>query len=135
VAARMTELYSWKMRCDRCGLVIAGHSAKAKGWWRCLEADTIRLNPIDICAECWKEMWEQAYERRRDRLQNRTAKVLQLHPREADRFSIVRDGSRIQITIECNCDYSAMLVFDQAIDYLQDGELVLGVKTHPMRRT
>jgi hypothetical protein len=78
-------------------------------------------------------MWEQAYERRRDRLQNRTAKVLQLHPREADRFSIVRDGSRIQITIECNCDYSAMLVFDQAIDYLQDGELVLGVKTVPFK--
>jgi hypothetical protein len=66
VAGRMTELYSWKMRCDRCELVIAGHAAKAKGWWRCLEADTIRLNPIDVCAECWKEMWEQSYERRRD---------------------------------------------------------------------
>jgi hypothetical protein len=52
-----------------------------------------------------------------------------------DRFSIVRDGSRIQVTIECNCEYSAMLVYDQAIDYLQEGELVLGVKTHPMRRT
>jgi hypothetical protein len=48
------------------------------------------------------------------RLRQRTAKVLQLHPREVDRFSIVRDGSRIQITIECNCDYSAMLVYDQA---------------------
>jgi hypothetical protein len=66
VADRMTELYTWKMRCDRCELVIAGHAAKAKGWWRCMEADTIRLNPIDICAECWKEMWEQSYERRRD---------------------------------------------------------------------
>jgi hypothetical protein len=67
------------------------------------------------------------------RLRQRSAKVLQLHPREADRFSVVRDGSRIQITIECNCDYSAMLVFDQAIDYLQDGELVLGVKTVPFK--
>jgi hypothetical protein len=65
VAGGMTELYSWKMRCDRCGLVIPGHSAKAKGWWRCLEADTIRLNPIDVRAECWKEMWEQSYEQRR----------------------------------------------------------------------
>jgi hypothetical protein len=63
------------------------------------------------------------------RLQNRSAKVLQLHPREADRFSITRDGSRIQIIIECNCDYSAMLVYDQAIDYLKEGELVLGVST------
>jgi hypothetical protein len=26
-----------------------------------------------------------------------------------------------------------MLVFDQAIDYLQDGELVLGVKTVPFK--
>jgi hypothetical protein len=69
------------------------------------------------------------------RLRSRTAKVLQLHPREVDRFSIVRDGSRIQVTIECNCEYSAMLVYDQAIDYLQEGELVLGMKTHPMRRT
>jgi hypothetical protein len=43
------------------------------------------------------------------RLQSRSAKVLQLHPREADRFSITREGSRIQIIIECNCDYSAML--------------------------
>jgi hypothetical protein len=48
---------------------------------------------------------------------------------------LVRDGSRIQVTIECNCEYSAMLVYDQAIDYLQEGELVLGMKTHPMRRT
>jgi hypothetical protein len=69
------------------------------------------------------------------RLRQRSAKVLHLHPREVDRFSVVRDGSSIQITIECNCDYSAMLVYDQAIDYLQDGELVLGVKTHPMRRS
>jgi hypothetical protein len=67
------------------------------------------------------------------RLQNRSAKVLQLHPREADRFSITRDGSRIQIIIECNCDYSAMLVYDQAIDYLKEGELVLGVSTVPFR--
>jgi hypothetical protein len=69
------------------------------------------------------------------RLRQRTAKVLQLHPREVDRFSVVRDGPHIQITIECNCEYAAMLVYDQAIDYLQDGELVLGVKTHPMRRS
>jgi hypothetical protein len=69
------------------------------------------------------------------RLRQRSAKVLQLHPREVDRFSVVRDGSHIQVTIECNCDYSAMLVFDQAIDYLQDGELVLGVRTVPMKET
>jgi hypothetical protein len=59
--------------------------------------------------------------------------VLQLHPREVDRFSIVRDGSSIQITIECNCDYSAMLVYDQAIDYLQEGELVVGLRTVPFK--
>jgi hypothetical protein len=67
------------------------------------------------------------------RLRQRTAKVLQLHPREVDRFSVIRDGSRIQITIECNCEYAAMLVFDQATDYLEEGELVLGVSTVPMR--
>jgi hypothetical protein len=67
------------------------------------------------------------------RLRQRTAKVLQLHPREVDRFSIERDGSRIQITIECNCEYAAMLVYDQAIDYLEEGQLVLGVSTVPMR--
>jgi hypothetical protein len=67
------------------------------------------------------------------RLRSRTAKVLQLHPREVDRFSIVRDGSSIQITIECNCEYAAMLVYDQAIDYLQEGELVVGVKTVPFK--
>jgi hypothetical protein len=68
-------------------------------------------------------------------VRERSAKVLQLHPREVDRFSVVRDGSHIQVIIECNCDYSAMLVFDQAIDYLQDGELVLGVRTVPMKET
>jgi hypothetical protein len=67
------------------------------------------------------------------RLRQRTAKVLQLHPREVDRFSLVRDGSRIQITIECNCEYSAMLVYDQAIDYLEEGQLVLGVQTTKLR--
>jgi hypothetical protein len=50
-----------------------------------------------------------------------------------DRFSVVRDGSHIQITIECNCEYAAMLVYDQAIDYLQEGELVLGVRTVPFK--
>jgi hypothetical protein len=44
------------------------------------------------------------------RLRNRTAKVLQLHPREVDRFSVVRDGSHIQITIECNCEAAAALI-------------------------
>jgi hypothetical protein len=67
------------------------------------------------------------------RLRSRTAKVLQLHPREVDRFSIVRDGSSIQITIECNCEYAAMLVYDQAIDYLQEGELVVGLRTVPFK--
>jgi hypothetical protein len=67
------------------------------------------------------------------RLRQRSAKVLQLHPREVDRFSIVRDGSRIQVTIECNCEYSAMLVFDQAMDYLKEGQLVLGVSTIPFK--
>jgi hypothetical protein len=67
------------------------------------------------------------------RLRQRTAKVLQLHPREVDRFSLVRDGSRIQITIECNCEYSAMLVYDQAIDYLEEGQLVLGVQTTKLK--
>jgi hypothetical protein len=67
------------------------------------------------------------------RLQNRSAKVLQLHPREADRFSITREASSIHIVIECNSEYAAMLVYDQAIDYLQEGELVLGVSTVPMR--
>jgi hypothetical protein len=69
------------------------------------------------------------------RLRQRSAKVLQLHPREADRFSITRDGSRIQIVIECNCDYAAMLVYDQAIDYLKEGQLVLGLNTVPMKET
>jgi hypothetical protein len=67
------------------------------------------------------------------RLRQRSAKVLQLHPREVDRFSLVRDGSRIQITIECNCEYSAMLVYDQAIDYLEEGQLVLGVQTTKLK--
>jgi hypothetical protein len=67
------------------------------------------------------------------RLQSRTAKVLQLHPREVDRFSITRDGSRIQIVMECNCDHAAMLVYDQAMDYLKEGELVLGVSTVPFK--
>jgi hypothetical protein len=69
------------------------------------------------------------------RLRSRTAKVLQLHPREVDRFSIKRDGSNIQIVIECNCDYAAMLVFDQAMDYLKEGELVLGLSTVPFKQT
>jgi hypothetical protein len=67
------------------------------------------------------------------RLQNRSARVLQLHPREADRFSITREASNIHIVIECHCEYDAMLVYDQAIDYLQEGELVLGVSTVSMR--
>jgi hypothetical protein len=37
--------------------------------------------------------------------------------------------------IECNCDYSAMLVYDQAIDYLKEGQLVLGLNTVPMKET
>ena len=69
------------------------------------------------------------------RVRQRSAKVLQLHPRECDRFSFERDGPSIHIIIECHNEYDAMLVYDQAIDYLQEGELVLGVKTHPMRRT
>jgi hypothetical protein len=67
------------------------------------------------------------------RFRERSAKVLQLHPREADRFSITRDGSDIHIVIECNSDYAAMLVFDQAADYLREGELVLGVSTVRLR--
>jgi hypothetical protein len=67
------------------------------------------------------------------RLRQRTAKVLQLHPREVDRFSITREGSHIKATIECNCDYAAMLVYDQAIDYLEEGQLVLGVQTAKLK--
>jgi hypothetical protein len=67
------------------------------------------------------------------RVRERSAKVLQLHPRETDRFAITRDGSNIHIVIECHCEYDAMLVYDQAIDYLHQGELVLGVNTVPMR--
>jgi hypothetical protein len=63
-----------------------------------------------------------------------SAKVLQLHPREVDRFSITRDGDEVHIVIECNSEYAAMLVYDQAMDYLKEGELVLGVSTLPMRQ-
>jgi hypothetical protein len=67
------------------------------------------------------------------RVKERSAKVLQLHPRECDRFAITREADRIHIVIECNSEYAAMLVYDQAIDYLQEGELVLGVSTVKLR--
>lgn len=62
-----------------------------------------------------------------------TAKVLQLHPREIDRFAIERDGETIKVIIECHSEYDAMLVYDQAIEELCDGELVLGVRTGQLR--
>jgi hypothetical protein len=67
------------------------------------------------------------------RLRQRTAKVLQLHPREVDRFALTREGSTIRIVIECHNEYDAMLVYDQATDYLEEGQLVLGVNTTKLK--
>jgi hypothetical protein len=43
-------------------------------------------------------------------LRNRSAKVLQLHPREVNRFAIERDGPDIKIVIECHNEYASILV-------------------------
>jgi hypothetical protein len=60
-------------------------------------------------------------------------KVLQLHPRETNRFAIERDGDTIKVVIECHSEYDAMMVYDQAIDQLKEGDLVLGVRTELLR--
>lgn len=60
-------------------------------------------------------------------------KVLQLHPREVNRFAIEREADTIKIIIECHSQYDAMLVYDQAIGELKEGELVLGVRTGQLR--